>query len=494
MRCVVGTGCWATTCSSSPAPTSTVSRCCGRPRPSVSHPRSWPTATARAFVRRGMNSTSATTTSSAPPSPATTRPSPGSCRPSTTTATSNSARTRVSTAWPARPITPTTRRPKVRPARSTRGGRSNCCPRRTGSSCCRGTSSGCWAGTRPTQARSHPETDATKCSASYEAGLRDISISRSSFSWGVPASVGPGARCLGVVRRPAQLHHRRRVRRPTRRRFEKWWPADHHLVGKDIIRFHAVFWPAMLMAAGLEPPRHVAAHGWLLVGGEKMSKTALNQIAPADLVADFGVDGFRYHFLRDSSFGPRRRLLLRGHDRRATTATWPTTWATSSRGWPRLWPRSAGESARRRRPTVRWPRLPPTPMPPPPPHGTSRIRVKRSRRRGALVRESNAYLETHEPWKAEPGPELDRVLGDALEALRIVAILASPAVPRAEPRDLASSRTCGQCRRSTPARRRWLGRLPRRLAHREGRRPLSEDRFVSDADEAADPSLEARVG
>ena len=87
-------------------------------------------------------------------------------------------------------------------------------------------------------------------------------------------------------------------------RFAKWWPVDYHLVGKDILRFHAVYWPAMLMAAGLEPPRCVFAHGWLLVGGEKMSKTRLNQIAPADLVADFGVDGFRYHFMVDQRFGP----------------------------------------------------------------------------------------------------------------------------------------------------------------------------------------------
>ena len=87
-------------------------------------------------------------------------------------------------------------------------------------------------------------------------------------------------------------------------RFAKWWPVDYHLVGKDILRFHAVYWPAMLMSAGIEPPRCVFAHGWLLVGGEKMSKTRLNQIAPADLVADFGVDGFRYHFMADQRFGP----------------------------------------------------------------------------------------------------------------------------------------------------------------------------------------------
>src|SRR3989442_10285584 len=89
-----------------------------------------------------------------------------------------------------------------------------------------------------------------------------------------------------------------------RERFEHWWPVDYHLVGKDILRFHAVYWPAMLMAAGEAPPQHVFAHGCLLVGGEKMSNTRLNQIAPGDLVATFGSDGVRYHFVRDQNFGP----------------------------------------------------------------------------------------------------------------------------------------------------------------------------------------------
>ncbi len=89
-----------------------------------------------------------------------------------------------------------------------------------------------------------------------------------------------------------------------RARFDRYWPTVHHFVGKDILRFHAVYWPAMLMAAGELPPKQVFAHGWLLVGGEKMSKTRANQIFPADLVRDFGVDGFRYFFMADQRFGP----------------------------------------------------------------------------------------------------------------------------------------------------------------------------------------------
>jgi len=76
-----------------------------------------------------------------------------------------------------------------------------------------------------------------------------------------------------------------------------------HLVGKDILRFHAVIWPAMLMAAGVPVPKKVFAHGWLLVGGEKMSKSKLTGIAPSDITKDFGVDAFRYYFLRAIPFG-----------------------------------------------------------------------------------------------------------------------------------------------------------------------------------------------
>ncbi len=115
-------------------------------------------------------------------------------------------------------------------------------------------------------------------------------------------------------------------------RFEAWWPVVHHLIGKEIIRFHCVWWPAMCMAAGIDPPAHVQVHGWLLVGGEKMSKSSLNQISPGELTADYGVDPVRYHLLRDTPLGLGRGLLRRGHHQSATTPIWPTTWATCCPG------------------------------------------------------------------------------------------------------------------------------------------------------------------
>jgi len=84
--------------------------------------------------------------------------------------------------------------------------------------------------------------------------------------------------------------------------FSRRWPGTH-IVGKDIARFHAVIWPAMLMAAGLPVPKHVFGHGWLLVGGEKMSKSKLTGIAPNEITDTFGADAFRYYFMRAISFG-----------------------------------------------------------------------------------------------------------------------------------------------------------------------------------------------
>ena len=81
------------------------------------------------------------------------------------------------------------------------------------------------------------------------------------------------------------------------------WPADIHVVGKDIVRFHAVYWPAMLMAAGVEPPKQVWAHGFLNVGGQKMSKTNATGIHPFELIDRFGADSYRYYFLREIQFG-----------------------------------------------------------------------------------------------------------------------------------------------------------------------------------------------
>ena len=138
-------------------------------------------------------------------------------------------------------------------------------------------------------------------------GLVDISMSRSSVSWGI--GLPWDERQVVYVWFDALLNYATAVGYGAPEGsadadfFARTWPADVHLVGKDILRFHAVYWPAMLMAADVALPRKVFAHGWLLVGGEKMSKTRLTGIAPEQIVDHFGSDAFRYYFMRAIQFG-----------------------------------------------------------------------------------------------------------------------------------------------------------------------------------------------
>ena len=132
-------------------------------------------------------------------------------------------------------------------------------------------------------------------------GLSDLSISRSSFDWGIKVPWDPSH--VVYVWFDALLNYTTAVGYGVdQQQFDRRWPA-YHLVGKDIARFHAVIWPAMLMAAGVDVPHKVFGHGWLLVGGEKMSKSKLTGIAPSQITDTFGSDAFRYYFMRAISFG-----------------------------------------------------------------------------------------------------------------------------------------------------------------------------------------------
>lgn len=132
-------------------------------------------------------------------------------------------------------------------------------------------------------------------------GLLDLSISRSTFDWGVKVPWDESH--VVYVWFDALLNYVTAIGYGVdEAEFNRRWPA-FHVVGKDILRFHAVIWPAMLMAAGLEVPRGVFGHGWLLVGGEKMSKSKLTGIAPNEITDVFGSDAFRYYFLRAITFG-----------------------------------------------------------------------------------------------------------------------------------------------------------------------------------------------
>jgi methionyl-tRNA synthetase len=134
------------------------------------------------------------------------------------------------------------------------------------------------------------------------SGLKDLSISRTGFSWGVPVPDHPGH--VVYVWLDALANYITALGYPdTKGEFSTYWPADIHIIGKDILRFHCVYWPAFLMAAGIEPPRRIFAHGWWTVEGEKMSKSLGNGIPPDVLVGTYGVDAARYFLLRELPFG-----------------------------------------------------------------------------------------------------------------------------------------------------------------------------------------------
>jgi methionyl-tRNA synthetase len=148
-----------------------------------------------------------------------------------------------------------------------------------------------------------PEVRRNEVVSFVSGGLRDLSISRTSFDWGVPVPGHPDH--VMYVWIDALTNYLTGVGYPDTdsELFRRYWPADLHMIGKDIIRFHAVYWPAFLMSAGIELPRKVFAHGFLLNRGEKMSKSVGNIIDPLTLVDTFGVDQVRYFLLREIPFG-----------------------------------------------------------------------------------------------------------------------------------------------------------------------------------------------
>ena len=208
---------------------------------------------------------------------------------------------------------------------------------------------------------------------------------------------------------------------------QQWWPGTH-LIGKDIVRQHCVYWPAMLLSAGVEPPERWAIGGWLLSGGSKMSKTSGNVVNPLDLIDTVGVDGFRYYVLAETPYGSDgdfsdEGLIARYNSDLANNlgnlAARVATVVAKKCGGVGPAPRADSPLAEAAQSAydgaaAGWDAISPS---------------KALDATWSLIRATNAYLETNEPWKSEPGPEVDAVMGDALEALRIVAVLASPAVP-----------------------------------------------------------------
>ncbi len=280
-----------------------------------------------------------------------------------------------------------------------------------------------------------PETKRNEALAFIKGGLRDISITRSSLTWGVP--VPWDDRHVFYVWYDALINYLTAIGYGRDDdEVDQWWPYSHHLVGKEILRFHCVWWPAMCMAAGLEPVHHVHVNGWLLIGGEKLGKTMaisgvvkVTDIAPLELAREFGVDALRYYLLRETALGNDGEFSHEGIVARYNTDLANALGNLVSRVTAVVVSKCAGVS------------------PPPRPESPLRGDAERALLAMAdawerfapqraleecwqLIASTNAYLERFAPWKMEPGPEVEAVVGDALEAIRLVAISLWPATPR----------------------------------------------------------------
>jgi methionyl-tRNA synthetase len=279
-----------------------------------------------------------------------------------------------------------------------------------------------------------PETKRNEAYAFVKGGLRDISITRTSITWGVP--VPWDERHVFYVWYDALINYLSAIGYGRDEdEVDKWWPVSNHLIGKEIIRFHCIWWPAMCMAAGLEPVHHVHVNGWLLVGGEKLGKTMaaegavkLTDIEPIGLTKEFGVDPLRYYLLRETALGNDGEFSLEGIVARYNTdlannlgnlVARVAAVVTSKCGGVGPTPRA--DSALRDvaagaidAATQAWDQFAPQ---------------RALEATFDLVSATNVYLEAHAPWKMQPGGDVEAVMGDALESIRLVAILISPAMP-----------------------------------------------------------------
>jgi methionyl-tRNA synthetase len=284
-----------------------------------------------------------------------------------------------------------------------------------------------------------PETRRNEVLSVIRGGLRDFSISRTTFDWGVPLPWDPDHVCY--VWFDALTNYITAAGYGVdEERFARLWPANIHSIGKDILRFHAIYWPAMLMAAGLEPPTQVWAHGYLTVGGKKMSKTNLTGIHPFELIDHFGTDSYRYYFMREMRFGEDGNFSWESMTDRHNADLANGLGNLASRVLAMLGtsfdgavPEPSVPSAAADLPAVI--------------EGAARrydehmLRVQLQQGLAAvwdIVGRANGYLVEKEPWKLAKDPakrdELASVLYASAELLRILAILIGPIMPGAAER------------------------------------------------------------
>ncbi|HEX6844765.1 MAG TPA: methionine--tRNA ligase [Actinomycetota bacterium] len=284
-----------------------------------------------------------------------------------------------------------------------------------------------------------PEARRNEVLSLIRQGLRDFSISRTTFDWGVPLPWDPSHVCY--VWFDALTNYVTAAGYGSdEERFARLWPANVHSIGKDILRFHAIYWPAMLMAAGLEPPTQVWAHGYLTVGGKKMSKTNLTGIHPFELIDQFGTDSYRWFFLREVQYGADGNFSWEAMVDRHNAELANGLGNLASRVLAMLGsyfdgvvPAPEVEEAAGDLPAVTADAIAR--------YDEHMLAMRLTQALGAVydvVARANQYLVEREPWKlakdADRRPELASVLYASAELLRIVAIAIEPIMPGAAER------------------------------------------------------------
>ena len=285
-----------------------------------------------------------------------------------------------------------------------------------------------------------PHTRANEIKRFVEQGLKDISISRTSFSWGVP--VPNDKEHVTYVWVDALTNYISALGGPNAELYQKFWPSVHHIIGKDILRFHAVYWPCFLMSAKLPLPQQIIAHGWWTVEGEKMSKSKGNAIDPLKAVAAVGADAFRYFLLREIPFGSdgdfsQSALITRinselandygnllnrtlGMLKKYRKSVLPQEVTPQDRAWSSLEEQLLSTVAEARLELVK--------------------QMKNYRFHDALraiwtaVSAGNKYVDSAAPWtlaKAgeDKAKDLDRVLYNLIELLRVIGVWTLPFLP-----------------------------------------------------------------
>jgi methionyl-tRNA synthetase len=284
-----------------------------------------------------------------------------------------------------------------------------------------------------------PRERFNEVSSFVRGGLRDLSISRTTFTWGIPVPSDP--KHIMYVWVDALTNYITAVGYPdtATAQFRRYWPADLHVIGKDIVRFHAVYWPAFLMSAGLEVPRRIFSHGFLFNRGEKMSKSVGNVVDPFALADAYGVDQLRYFLLREVPFGQDGSY---SHDAIVARIN-----ADLANDLGNLAPRSLSIIAKNRGATL------PTPGPLRETDktilaaadtliGKAREAMKTQQLHQvlnaawAVVADANRYFAAEAPWAlAKTDPERQgTVLYTTAEVIRQVAIVVQPFMPQAAAR------------------------------------------------------------